>query len=243
MFESLALENPRNTRRRWTTAASFVLEGLAVGILILAPLGYTEAISLRIDKTIAVPPGRATPIETHTRPTPPTESRRPATQFNEGRLIYNGKIPNRTPEIIDRTGEVGVGRDGPEVIGGIGAPGGDPTLNQLLASSRKPPVEIHPTVSHPRVPISHLDPGMLIRQVQPIYPKIAQAAHVEGTVLLAAVIDTQGRITQLHALNGHPLLIPAAISAVQQWRYKPYILNGQAVEVETQVSVVFTLQH
>jgi protein TonB len=158
-------------------------------------------------------------------------------------LIYNGKIPSRTPDIIDRTGEIGVGRDGPEVIGGIGMPNGDPTLNQLLASSRKPPVEIHPTLSRPRVPISHLDPGMLIRQVNPIYPKIAQMAHVEGTVLLTAVIDTQGRVTQLRTLSGHPLLIAAAVNAVQQWRYKPYILNGQAVEVETQVSVVFTLQH
>ena len=243
MFESLALENPRNTRRRWTTAASFVLEGLAVGVLILAPLGYTEAISLRIDKTIAVPPGRATPIETHTRPTPQPENRRPATQFNEGRLVYNGRIPNHTPPIVDNIGEGPVDRDAPYVLGGIGTPGGDPTLNQLLASSRKPPVDIHPATSHQRVPISHLDPGLLIRQVQPIYPSLAITTHTEGTVLLAAVIDTQGRITQLRALSGHPLLIPAAINAVQQWRYKPYILNGQAVEVETQVSVVFTLQH
>jgi protein TonB len=83
---------------------------------------------------------------------------------------------------------------------------------------------------------------MLIKQVQPTYPRPAVAARIEGTVLLAAVVDMQGRITQLHALSGHPLLVPAAIEAVKQWRYRPYILNGNPVEVETQVSVIFTLQ-
>jgi protein TonB len=243
MFESLALENPRNTRRRWTTAASFVLEGLAVGVLILAPLGYTEAISLKIDKQIEVPPGRATAIETHARPTPPTESTRPQTQFNKGRLIFNGKIPTQTPPITDPLERIGEDRDAPYVPGGMGVPNGDPTLNQLLATTRKPPIEVGSTVSHQRVPISHLDPGMLIRQFQPVYPKLAIISHTEGTVLLTAVIDTQGRVTQLRTLSGHPLLIAAAVNAVQEWRYKPYILNGQPVEVETQVSVVFTLQH
>lgn len=124
----------------------------------------------------------------------------------------------------------------------ISEPGKGSAIDQLLASNRKPDV-VGPSVeSHRRVPISRLDPGMLIKQVQPIYPRPAQAARIEGTVLLAAVIDTQGRITQLRALSGHPFLIPAAISAVQEWRYRPYILNGQAVEVETQVSVIFTLQ-
>ena len=92
-------------------------------------------------------------------------------------------------------------------------------------------------------PISDLNPGMLIKQVQPIYPAIAQQTRTEGKVVLVAVIDTQGRIENLRALSGHPFLVPAAINAVQQWRYRPYILNGQPVEVETQITVNFTLQH
>lgn len=92
-------------------------------------------------------------------------------------------------------------------------------------------------------PISNLNPGMLIKQVQPIYPAIAQQTHTEGKVVLVAVIDTQGRIENLRAVSGHPFLVPAAINAVQQWRYRPYILNGQPVEVETQITVNFTLQH
>jgi protein TonB len=241
MFESLALEDPRNTRRRWTTAASFALEALAVGVLILAPLGYTEAISLRIDKPLVVPAGRATNIETHARPDKAPAPNKPQTEFTEGKLIFKG-IPEKVKPYADRFTDVGSTDPGPYVPGSTGLPQGDPTLNRLLASNNKPVVDAPPEITHHRVPISRLDPGMLIKQVQPIYPKLAVMTHIEGTVLLAAVIDTQGRITQLRALNGHPLLIPAAIDAVQQWRYRPYLLNGVATEVETQVSVVFTLQ-
>jgi protein TonB len=242
MFESLALEDPRNTRRRWTTAASFALEALAVGVLILAPLGYTEAISLRVDKPLVVPQGR-TNIETQTPPPKPNPATKPTTEFVGSHLMMPQRIPAITHPIDDgnRLPNVGTDFTGPFVVGSTG-PQGDSTLNQLLASNNKPIVERAATISHGPLSISHLDPGMLIKQVQPIYPKIAVISHTEGTVLLAAVIDTQGRITQLRALHGHPLLIPAALDAVQLWRYKPYILNGTAVEVETQVSVVFTLQ-
>ncbi len=243
MFESLALENPRNTRRRWTTAASFVMEGLAVGILILAPLGYTEAISLKIGEQI-VAPSSSVRVETTSRPEPtPHSQSRPIVVASNG-LEYHG-FQKHIPMDPDPPEYRIVGSDSPAFPFPTGNTGKSGAVDRLLALNRPGPVGPPPnTRSGPATfKISHLDPGMLIRQVQPIYPKIAQAAHVEGTVLLAAVIDTQGRITQLRALNGHPLLIPAAISAVQQWRYKPYILNGQAVEVETQVSVVFTLQH
>jgi periplasmic protein TonB len=241
MFESLALEDPRDTRRRWTTAASFVLEALGVGLLILAPLGYTEAISLKIDKPLEAPVGRAMPLETHARPDRPTPSR-PQTQIRDGMLVFTG-IPRITRPIVDPLSEPSSPEPGPYVPYATGEPGKGSAIDQFLALNHKPEV-VGPSVeSRRRVPISRLDPGMLIKQVQPIYPKIAVDTRTEGTVLLAAVIDTQGRITQLRALGGHPFLIPAAISAVQQWRYRPYILNGQAVEVETQVSVVFTLQH
>ena len=83
--------------------------------------------------------------------------------------------------------------------------------------------------------------GMLIRKVQPIYPPLAKAARIQGPVVLAAVISKAGTIDNLHALSGHPMLIPAAIDAVSQWRYRPYILNGEPVEVETQITVNFNL--
>jgi len=81
--------------------------------------------------------------------------------------------------------------------------------------------------------------GLLIRKIQPPYPAIALAARITGVVELKAIIGKDGTIKELQALSGPPLLIPAAINAVKQWHYRPYLLNGEAVEVETSVTVTF----
>jgi len=83
--------------------------------------------------------------------------------------------------------------------------------------------------------------GLLVHKVEPAYPKIALAARITGVVQLKAIIGKDGNIKQLEALDGPPLLIPSAIDAVKQWRYRPYLLNGEAVEVETSVTVTFQL--
>lgn len=83
--------------------------------------------------------------------------------------------------------------------------------------------------------------GDLIRKVLPTYPHLALVGRIEGTVLLQAVISKQGTIENLKAVSGHPMLIPAAIDAVRQWRYRPYLLNSEPVEVETQITVTFSL--
>jgi protein TonB len=83
--------------------------------------------------------------------------------------------------------------------------------------------------------------GLLIYQPSPEYPRIARAARIQGQVLLKAVISRDGRIEDLQAISGHPMLIPPAIRAVQQWRYRPYLLNGEPVEVETEITVNFLL--
>ena len=83
--------------------------------------------------------------------------------------------------------------------------------------------------------------GLLIRKVQPAYPPLAKQARISGSVVLQAVIGKDGSIENLHAVSGHPMLIQSAIDAVRQWKYKPYFLNGEPVEVDTQVTVNFTL--
>jgi len=83
--------------------------------------------------------------------------------------------------------------------------------------------------------------GDLIRKVQPTYPPTARTARIQGPVVLQAVISKQGTIENLKVVTGHPLLAPAAIDAVRQWRYRPYILNNDPVEVETQITVNFSL--
>ena len=89
--------------------------------------------------------------------------------------------------------------------------------------------------------ISEMSEGDLIRKVQPVYPALARSARIQGTVVLVAVISKEGTIEKLHALAGHPMLVPAAIEAVRQWRYRPYILNREPIEVETQITVRFSL--
>jgi protein TonB len=83
--------------------------------------------------------------------------------------------------------------------------------------------------------------GNLIYRAQPIYPPLARAARIQGTVLLRAIISRTGTIENLQMISGHPMLVGAAMDAVRQWRYRPYILNGDPVEVETQVTVKFSL--
>ena len=85
--------------------------------------------------------------------------------------------------------------------------------------------------------------GSLIRKVEPKYPPLAISARIQGPVVLAAVISKAGTIDNLRLVSGHPMLVGAAIDAVSQWRYRPYILNGDVIEVETQITVNFLLGH
>lgn len=83
--------------------------------------------------------------------------------------------------------------------------------------------------------------ALLITTILPVYPPLARQAHVQGVVVLDADISNHGAVETLKAISGHPLLIPAAVDAVKQWRYKPYLLKGQPVAVNTEVVVNFTL--
>jgi protein TonB len=84
--------------------------------------------------------------------------------------------------------------------------------------------------------------GLLIKEVQPVYPPLARQANVRGMVVLDVDISRDGAVETLRTLQGHPLLIPAAIDAVKQWRYKPFIQNGQPTPISTRVKVNFTLK-
>jgi TonB family protein len=80
-----------------------------------------------------------------------------------------------------------------------------------------------------------------IYKVEPRYPEKARASRIQGQVVVDAIIDRRGHVAELKALSGHPFLIPAALDAVRQWRYKPYLLDGKAIKVETQIIVNFNL--
>jgi len=104
------------------------------------------------------------------------------------------------------------------------------------------PVELRPQTPH-RVVMTHLESAMLIGRVEPVYPALARQIHREGQVELHAVIATDGTIQSLQVVSGDQLFLRSAIDAVTQWRYRPTVLNGQPVEIETYITVIYTLQH
>jgi len=83
--------------------------------------------------------------------------------------------------------------------------------------------------------------GLLLEKTNPEYPAVAKAARVSGTVVLQAIISKTGSIEDLHVISGPPLLQGAAMDAVKTWRYRPYRFNGEPVEVQTTINVVFAL--
>jgi len=93
------------------------------------------------------------------------------------------------------------------------------------------------------VRVTTVDPAMLIRRVEPVYPALAKQTRREGRVELRAIIGTDGTIQYLQIVASDPLFDISARDAVQQWRYRPTILNGQPVEIDTYITVVYTLQH
>ena len=104
------------------------------------------------------------------------------------------------------------------------------------------PIAVPKVATPQRVRVSQgVSQGLLIHQVKPTYPPLARQARIQGTVVLQAVIAKDGTIQGLKVVSGHPMLTGAAVEAVKQWRYKPYFLNGEPVEVETVVTVNFTL--
>ena len=129
------------------------------------------------------------------------------------------------------------------VIGGVpgGIPGGQMggVIGGIISST---PVAVPKVATPQRVRVSQgVSAGLLVRRVNPNYPPLARQARISGQVVLRAVISKDGSIENLTLVSGHPMLAPAAIDAVKQWKYRPYLLNGEPVEVDTEVLVNFTL--
>ena len=129
------------------------------------------------------------------------------------------------------------------VVGGVpgGVPGG--SMGGVIGSVLSwTPVAVPKIATPKRIRVSsRRAAGLLVRKVPPTYPPLARQARIQGVVVLQAQISKEGNIVNLQLISGHPMLAPAAIEAVKQWKYKPYLLNGEPVEVDTQVQVNFTL--
>jgi periplasmic protein TonB len=244
MFEDSLLESGGRlkTKRGWTTILSFILQALLVSILILIPLLYTEALPKQQLMTFLVAPPPPPPPPPPPAAAPVKAVKVVQTDIVNGQLRTPTKIPEKVQMIKEEEAPPPVMASG-GVVGGVpgGVPGGQMggVIGGIISST---PVAVPKVATPQRVRVSQgVTQGLLIHKVQPSYPPLARQARIQGSVVLQAVISKDGAIENLRLVSGHPMLAPAAIDAVKQWRYKPYILNGEPVEVETQITVNFTL--
>ena len=236
MFADHISENSwaNRSHRGWTALASFTAQALALAGLLALPLFYTQALPhLALLGSVVAPAPPPAPGAVR------TGQSQVVTNLGEHALLMPTRIPRTF--LSPNDGEVSPPEfpSGPGVPGGNGDRTGGTPILEALGSGLSPRVPPAPSVRPPRV--SHMMEGNLIRRVQPEYPALAKQAHIQGTVVLRAVIDREGIIQDLQVISGHPLLVPAAINAVRQWRYHPFYLNDQPVEVETRVTVNFSL--
>jgi len=147
--------------------------------------------------------------------------------------------PTKIPKNIQIVSEKEAPPSNFGVAGGIGDGGAGGVMGSIFGSGSGPKVQAAPPK---KVNISAgVAVGMLLQKTQPVYPPIAKAARVSGTVVLTATISKQGTIEGLKVLSGPAMLQQAAMDAVRTWRYRPYLLNNDPVEVETTINVIFTL--
>jgi protein TonB len=239
MFADSTLETSwaEHARRSWTTLTSFTLQATVTAILLVIPLIRPTALPflkpLATPVMLAPPPG-APPIAHSHAIEHPAES-----NLAHGILIMPPTIPRHIRDIQVESGPPQVALSGPYVFGSTSA--GDPNgIPYSFGNSGAIPVPAPPAVAHPPR-VSHMMEGNLIRRVQPTYPPSARSARIQGQVVLSAIISKEGTIENLRVVAGHPMLVHAAVEAVSQWRYRPYILNSEPVEVETQITVNFSL--
>jgi periplasmic protein TonB len=242
MFEQSLVETSleNRKRKRWTAMASYSLEALAVLAVMIFPLVHTEALPLEDYELKFHPPTRFVPPHVKiANPRPQIERRTRAVAINP--YLAPQQIPKHVDSTPDPT-PPGPIADGPQIPGAIpGGPGdgpGNPVLESMLRSPVIPTMHRAPSLVQRT---SRSQESLLLRQVKPVYPRIAITSRVQGAVVIQAVISRNGAIEKLQLISGHPLLVDAALDAVKQWRYRPYLLNGEAVEVETQITVNFTL--
>ncbi|MGC2226960.1 MAG: energy transducer TonB, partial [Candidatus Sulfotelmatobacter sp.] len=237
MFDdTLNLSWDERSRRGLTTLTSFGLQALAVGGLLVLPL--LRPMGLPLLRQLSRPVSVGEPL-----------AETPAVRTHAG---ANTAAPSSAsiflrPSPRLRT-DLPAADDGPPEIGGPGGyvsgPSGTGALNGMLdsfGSGTRPIMPVAPAVATHPISVSHMSEGDLVHKIVPTYPPLARAARLQGQVVLQAVISKQGTIENLKVLAGHPILVPAAIEAVRQWRYRPYILNNEPVEVETQITVNFSL--
>jgi protein TonB len=245
MFSDLleSVGSKQKTNRRWTVMLSAALQTAGVLAVILTPLVYTHALPTSVLSQIPLAPYLVPPPEHETQVHVVSQpGQGGGTQFQRpASLTMSGPVtPGR--HVIDfrdsmSTSPDDVGPLGPSIVGPASGP---PDLGPVGPAG--PPTPPAPDTSRKRIRQGGMvEAAKLISRPEPIYPDLARQAGIQGDVVLHAIIGTDGRILELRVVTGSPLLVRAAVDAVQQWRYRPTLLDGEPVEVETTITVTFIL--
>jgi protein TonB len=236
MFEDSLMEsgNRKKRKSKWSFVA-FLINFGALFALVIWPLLHPEALPTQMMATLMVAPSPP--------PAAPPAASAPKVQTKSEMLNTELLAPSRIPKAIKQVNEAAIP---PSMMGVQGmeglsndTPGGMSTILGAGGTGQ-------PTVVKPRAPTSlnvsrGVMGGYLLEKTLPQYPSIAKAAGIQGIVVLQATISKSGSIQNLTVISGPPMLQQAAMDAVRSWRYRPYLLNGEPVEVETTINVVFNL--
>jgi len=258
MLEDCLVDSRSSARSKKpvTLALSVLTHGGLLGALILVPLFQNQMLP-RVEFVPPMPPAPH-PIQPYVRLVGAPGAAAPARQAPTFRaLVAPEAIPAQIARVVDAppqpvNGFVGSsigtpgGLAGGPFVGGLldqGFRAAGPPLAPPSPPPAAPPAAPETRPQEPVRRVSQLVQANLIQQVKPIYPRLAVSARVHGVVILEAVITKEGRIdpARLRVVEGHPMLSPAAVEAVEKWRYRPLLLNGEPVEVVTTITVNFSL--
>lgn len=228
-----ARKRGRKNKRR-AIAISVALESLGLTALVFAPM-LAKPAELVVQNSMPMPPYRRYVEQRHVGDrTLVRPARRSETIFQ----------PTSNPpriSAVDHSTPLGQ-PPGPDDLPFGPGNGQPPDGLILLTDPRDQHVVPPPPPDKKRVVVGHIDAAMLVDRVEPVFPAILKQLHRSGKVELHALIATDGTIQSLQVVSGDPLCVQSALDAVRRWRYRPTLLNGQPVEVDTFITVIYTTQ-
>ncbi len=241
MFDQTFVDGTQQTKKPLTLSLSILMQLFVLSVLLLIPLIYTETLPAAVLKSLLVAP--PPPVVRIPSVAAKTQTVRTARLFNGHELTAPVVVPNRVTPINDIAAAPDIGAiaaygqsDGPAeaaLLSTVGSGSAPPPMPEPVAKPK-------PTSAPMRIGTG-VAAANLISKVTPPYPELAKSARIQGAVEFRALISKEGNIENLQVLRGHPLLVKAATDAVLQWKYRPTLLNGEPVEVITDILVNFTL--
>jgi len=235
MFSTLESTWDQSASRGRATLVSFSIQAFSLGLLIAISMFWVERPPqvrwLQISAPAFTPPAAPQVVRSN-------HNAGAASDPRSGQVIALPVVPRETLRINDAE-SVAPAPDFPTIDTGSGH---RPSVGVLHGLGDSIPIVIppRPPVAKPLL-VSHWAEGNLIYRVQPVYPPLAREARIQGTVELRAIVSKAGTIENLAVVSGHPMLVKSALQAVRQWRYRPYLLNSEPIEVETEITVNFVL--